>query len=74
MFSDLPQFHSHSVPIPSKLSNYLIIKGFPSGPSGKESACQCRKCKRLGFDPWVGKIPLEATHSSILAWKIQWTE
>ena len=27
----------------------------------------------LGFDPWVGKIPLEegmATHSSILAWRI----
>ena len=22
--------------------------------SGKESACQCRRC---GFDPWVGKIP-----------------
>ena len=31
----------------------------------------------LGFSPWVGKIPLEvemATHSSILAWKIPWTE
>ena len=29
------------------------------------------------FDPWVGKIPLEkgmATHSSILAWRIPWTE
>ena len=29
------------------------------------------------FDPWVRKIPLEegmATHSSILAWRIQWTE
>ena len=29
--------------------------------------------RRLGFDPWVGKIPLEegmATHSSILAWRI----
>ena len=29
------------------------------------------------FDPWVGKIPLEkgmATHSSILAWQIPWTE
>ena len=29
--------------------------------------------RRLGFDPWVGKIPLEegmATHSSITAWKI----
>ena len=25
--------------------------------SGKESTCQCRKRKRLGFDPWVRKIP-----------------
>ena len=31
--------------------------GFPSGTSGKEPACQCRRCKRCGFDPWVGKIP-----------------
>ena len=30
---------------------------FPGGPSGKESSCQCRRHKRLGFDPWVGKIP-----------------
>ena len=28
-------------------------KGFPGGTSGKESICQCRRCKRLGF----GKIP-----------------
>jgi len=31
---------------------------------------------RPGFNPWVGKIPLEkgkATHSSILAWRIPWT-
>ena len=31
---------------------------------------------RPGFDPWVGKIPLEkgkAAHSSILAWRIPWT-
>ena len=26
--------------------------------SGKESTCQCRRCKRHGFDPWVGKTPL----------------
>ena len=32
--------------------------GFPGGPSGKESACQCRRPKRWGFDPWVMKIPL----------------
>ena len=25
--------------------------------SGKESACQYRRCKRPGFEPWVGKIP-----------------
>ena len=38
--------------------NPLIISlDFPGGSDGKEPACQCRKCKRLGFDPWVGKIP-----------------
>ena len=30
--------------------------GFPAGTSGKEPACQSRRCKRCGFDPWVGKI------------------
>ena len=25
--------------------------------SGKESTCQCRRHKRHGFNPWVGKIP-----------------
>ena len=25
--------------------------------SNKESTCQCRRHKRHGFDPWVGKIP-----------------
>ena len=27
--------------------------------SGKESAFQFRRFKRPGFNPWVGKIPLE---------------
>jgi len=33
--------------------------------------------KRCGFDPWVGKIPLEkgvATRFSILTWRIPWTD
>ena len=50
---------------------------FPGGANCKEPACQCRRLKRCGFDPWVGKIPLEegmATHSSIFAWRISWTE
>ena len=49
-------------------------KGLPRWLSGKEPNCQCR---RFGFDPWEEKIPLEeemATHSSILAWRIPWTE
>ena len=31
--------------------------GLPRWASGKEPTCQCRKCKRHGFDPWVRKIP-----------------
>ena len=26
------------------------------GASGTEPTCQCRRPKRCGFDPWVGKI------------------
>ena len=29
---------------------------FRGGASGKEPTCQCRRHKRHGFDPWVGKI------------------
>ena len=49
---------------------------FPGGTSGKESACQCRRLR-----DWVWSLgwgdPLEkgiATCSSILAWRIPWTE
>ena len=35
----------------------MVTKGFPSGSAGKEPACQCRRCKRRGFNPWVRKIP-----------------
>ena len=38
------------------LSSHLILK-ILWWLSGKESACQCRRCKRCGFDFWVGKIP-----------------
>ena len=54
-----------------KLLHYI---GLPWWFSGKEPTYQCR---RHGFNPWVGTIPLEeemATHSSILAWEISWTE
>ena len=34
-----------------------ILCGLPKRHCGKESACQCRRCKRRGFDFWVEKIP-----------------
>ena len=37
----------------------------------------CLQCQRSGSDSWVREDPLEegmATHSSILAWRIPWTE
>ena len=49
-----------------------IIPSFPGGSDGKESACNAR---HFGSTP--GLDPLEegmATHSSILTWRISWTE
>ena len=36
---------------------FSTLWDFPGGASGKEPTCQCRRCKRLGFNPWVRKIP-----------------
>ena len=50
------------------------IRGLPWWLSSKEYACQCRG---LGFDLWATEDPFGkdmVTHSSILAWKIPWTE
>ena len=54
----------------------LLSLGFPGGASGKELACQRRRC-----ETWVRSLgwedPLEegtATNSSILVWRIPWTE
>ena len=35
----------------------MPLVGFPGGASGKEPAFQCRRHRRLRFNPWVGKIP-----------------
>ena len=38
--------------VPIELNNSI-----PGGNSGKESACQFRRHKKHGFNPWVWKIP-----------------
>ena len=51
--------------------------GLPRWLSGKESACQCRRYRRCGFDPWVGKSPWRRKWQPIpvfLPGKIPWTE
>ena len=51
--------------------------GFPLWLSGKESPCQCRSHRRLGFDPCVGKIPWRRQWQPtpvFLPGKIPWTE
>ena len=55
----------------------IVILGFPCGASGKELACQCRRCKRPGFDPWVRKILWRRAWQPtpvFLPGKIPWTE
>ena len=47
-------------------------QGFSGSPSRKEPTC--RRRKRRGFDPWVGKMPGMAIHFSILAWRAPGTE
>ena len=38
------------------LVSYHLQTGLPSCLSGKEFTCQCRKCRRHGFNPWVRQI------------------
>ena len=54
-----------------------LIRGFLGRAGSKEPACQCRRHKRCQVQSLGQKDPLEegkATHSSILVWKISWTE
>jgi len=53
-----------------------VIVGLPRWLSGKESACQCGRHRRLRFNlGWEDALEEEmATHSSILAWRIPWRE
>ena len=44
-----------------KKQSWKITKSFPGGASDKESACQCKRLKRSGYNPWVGKIPWRRT-------------
>ena len=57
----LPTQHHYfllSSPQTHILFRYLLLCGvFPRRLNSKESACQFRRLRRHGFNPWVDKIP-----------------
>ena len=56
------------------LFSFFSKKVAPSGSDAKESACNVGD---PGLDPWFWKIPWRkgiASHFSLLAWRILWTE
>ena len=55
----------------------LLGDRLPWWLTGYGICLQCRRHRRRRFDPWVGKFPWRRkmeTHSTVLAWKIPWTE
>ena len=59
-----------------KQQSLLPLLGVPNGSAGKESTCQYRRqemriCSLDQEDPLEEKM---VTHSSLLAWRIPWTE
>ena len=65
----------------------IRTKGFPGGVNGKEPSANAGDTGDAGsipgsgrYPPWVGKIPSlgweeeMATHSTIPAWRLPWTE
>ena len=43
-----------------------VLGDLTGGASSKEPACQCRRHKKCGFDPWVGRIPWRRNWQPIL--------
>ena len=35
----------------------VTLRSGHGGASVKEPTFQCRRCKRLGYDPWIRKVP-----------------
>ena len=45
----------------ARVLEWVPLPSLPSGTSGKESTCQCRRYKRHRFNPWVRKMPWRRT-------------
>ena len=59
------------------MSVKMMSLGFPGGTRGKEPPVNARDIRDVGLIPGSQEDPLEegmTTHSSILPWRIPWTE
>ena len=71
----LQSIGSYKLDTTERLNTNKQPKGYASG---KEPACQCRRCRGRDSIPSLGREdPLKegmATHSSVPAWRIPWTK
>ena len=53
-----------------------LLTWYAQGPLVAQWQGICLQCSRRRFNPWVRKIPWRrhSNHSSILAWRVLWTE
>ena len=51
-----PWTSAHQAPLSMGFSRQEYWSEVPSGTSGKENPCQCRRLKRHRFDPWIRNI------------------
>ena len=56
-WSGLPFPSLGNLPNPEIESGSPALQAYSLPPEPPGSACQCRRHKRHGFNPWVGKIP-----------------
>ena len=59
-----------------ELRSFMVHDGLPYGSMVKESACNAKDAGDSGLIPGLGRSPGTGmeSYSSILAWKIPWTE
>ena len=75
-YHDLNNLHSHYSRRKEFWQALYCLLGFPVVLLVNNLHANAGDIKRLEVDPWVGQMPDEgmAAHSSILAWRIPWTE
>ena len=57
ILSPIKLTHKNNITTHCYGGNVELLLNFPGGARDKELACQCRRCKRHGFNPWIRKIP-----------------